>query len=295
MDVKRLRDKCKNCQAEVTMTMRYAICNELFEEMPWERALQLSLEHGYTGWEIAPFTLGEQPTKIDSSRRVELSKQVQDAGIEVVGLHWLLAKTEGFHLTTDDADIRNRTGEYLCDLTRLCRDLGGSVMVLGSPQQRNFPDSMSHTEADNNALTVLEHVAPVLEEHEVTLALEPLGPGEGNYWNHASQAVSVIERLDCPNIRLHLDVKAMSTEDLPIAEVIRANREYMVHFHANDPNLLGPGMGDVDFDPIFEALRDVEYKGWVSVEVFDYEPGVEEILRKSMETMRASQQAASKS
>ncbi|MFK7738475.1 MAG: sugar phosphate isomerase/epimerase family protein, partial [Pirellulaceae bacterium] len=203
--------------------MRYAICNELFEEMPWEQALQLSLEHGYSGWEIAPFTLGEQPTMVNSSRRAELSKLVQEAGVEVVGLHWLLAKTEGFYLTTDDADIRSRTAEYLCDLTRLCRDLGGSVMVLGSPQQRNFPDSMSHAQADDNALTVLERVAPVLEEHQVTLALEPLGPGEGNYWNHASQAVSVIERLGCSNIRLHLDVKAMSTEGKPIADVIRAN------------------------------------------------------------------------
>lgn len=269
--------------------MKFAICNELFQDWPWQKSLELSRECGYTGWEIAPFTLGDAPLEVSSSKRKELGDQVRSAGIEVVGLHWLLAKTEGFHLTTDDSEVRERTADYLANLTRLCADLGGSIMVLGSPQQRNFPDSMTHEQADNNAMSVLEKVAPVLESTGVTLALEPLGPGEGNYWNEAAQAVRVIDKLNCGNIQLHLDVKAMSTEPQPIADVIRANADHMAHFHANDPNLLGPGMGDVPFEPIFEALRDVKYDGWISVEVFDYEPGIETILRESMENMlRAS-------
>lgn len=265
--------------------MKFAICNELFQEWDWEKSLELSREVGYTGWEIAPFTLGEKPTDLSPTKRAELGKLVRAADIEVVGLHWLLAKTEGFYLTTDDASVRDRTADYLVDLTRLCKDLGGNIMVLGSPQQRNFPDSMTHDQADANAIRVLEKVGPVLEETGVTLALEPLGPGEGNYWNEARQTVDVIEKLACPNIRLHLDVKAMSTEPKPIADVIRANASHLTHFHANDPNLLGPGMGEVPFEPIFEALRDVQYDGWVSVEVFDYAPGIEKILRESMQNM----------
>ncbi|MFN3192532.1 MAG: sugar phosphate isomerase/epimerase family protein [Aureliella sp.] len=268
--------------------MRFAICNELFGDQAWEPALELSQQHGYTGWEIAPFTLGDNPVGVSAARRAELSKMVTAAGIEVVGLHWLLAKTEGFYLTTDDAEVRGRTASYLADLSRLCRDLGGDIMVLGSPQQRNFPDSMTHDQADANAIAVLEQVIPTLDETGVTLALEPLGPGEGNYWNEAAQTVRVIEQLGSPRVQLHLDVKAMSTEKMPIADVIRAHHEHMVHFHANDPNLLGPGMGDVDFVPIFKALKEVEYSGWVSVEVFDYSPGVETILKSSMDNMRSA-------
>ena len=272
--------------------MRYAICNELFQDWSWEKSLEKTTEAGYEGWEIAPFTLGDSPLETSAAQRSELANQVTSAGVEVVGLHWLLAKTEGFHLTTNDKSIRQSTAEYLQGLARLCRDFGGSIMVLGSPQQRNFPDSMTHAEADDNALFVLEQLAPVLAETDVTLALEPLGPGEGNYWNHASQAVSVIERLGCENIRLHLDVKAMSTEDHSIADVIRANAKHMAHFHANDPNLLGPGMGEVDFVPIFEALKEIGYKDWVSVEVFDYKPGIETILRESMDNMQEARQKA---
>jgi sugar phosphate isomerase/epimerase len=159
-------------------------------------------------------------------------------------------------------------------------------MVLGSPQQRNFPPEMTHEQADANALDVLERLLPELEKHQVTLALEPLGPGEGNYWNHAAQAVKVIERISSPHVQLHLDVKAMSTEGKPIANIIREQAKYLAHFHANDPNLLGPGMGEVEFEPIFQALNDVHYDGWVSVEVFDYAPGIETIARQSMQNMR---------
>ncbi|MFO1066284.1 MAG: sugar phosphate isomerase/epimerase family protein [Pirellulales bacterium] len=268
--------------------MRFAICNETFQDWPWDRALELTLECGYTGWEIAPFTIAGRADHVPAARREQLRSQIERAGVEVVGLHWLLAKTEGFHLTTEDQSIRDRTADYLGKLAELCRDLGGSVMVLGSPQQRNFPPEMTHQQAADNAVTVLEQLLPHLEKHRVTLAIEPLGPGEGNFLNHASDAVAIIERLNSPWIRLHLDVKAMSTEGIPIPQIIQDNARHMAHFHANDPNRQGPGMGDVDFVPIFAALREAEYDGWVSVEVFDYTPGIDRLARESMQNMRSA-------
>ncbi len=86
-------------------------------------------------------------------------------------------------------------------------------------------------------------------------------------------------------VRLHLDCKAMSSEPQPIPEIIKANAGVMVHFHANDPNLQGPGFGEVNFVPIFAALADINYRGWVSVEVFDYTPGIERLVEGSMQNM----------
>ena len=158
-------------------------------------------------------------------------------------------------------------------------------MVLGSPLQRNFGPEMTHDQASDNACGILSRVVPTLEKHQVRIAIEPLGPQEGNFLNTASQARSLIKQIGSEHVQLHLDVKAMSTEGGPIEEVIRECARELIHFHANDANRLGPGMGEIDFLPIFKALSEIQYRGWISVEVFDYTPGVENILRTSMNTM----------
>jgi len=272
--------------------MKFAICNETFGDWPIELGFQAAKKFGYTGIEVAPFTLASDVYQISDSQRAEYSQCAAEHGLEVVGLHWLLAKTSGYHLTTDDLSIRSKTGEYLCALTQLCSDLGGKLMVLGSPLQRNFPESMSHEQAMANAADLLAAVVPSLEKYGVQIAVEPLGPQEGNFLNHAFQARELIDMIGSPQIQLHLDVKAMSSEGEPIDSIIRKHADLMIHFHANDPNRLGPGMGDVDQKPIFSALKEIAYSGWVSVEVFDYEPGVDTILSESMSNMRAAIGAA---
>ncbi len=269
--------------------MNYAICNETFGDWPLEKALAFAAQSGYTGWEIAPFMLADHIDRFTPADRAAYRAAVEAAGMTPIGLHWLLAKTEGFHLTTEDLDVRKRTADHLIKLVRLCGDLGGKLMVLGSPQQRNFPASQSVDSAMANAADVLQTVAPELESSDIKIAIEPLGRGEGNFLNKAADGRALMRMVDSDHVQLHLDVKAMSDEGTPIDQIIRDNADAMIHFHANDPNLLGPGMGEVEFKPIFAALKDIDYRGWVSVEVFDYTPGIETLVRDSMKHMLAAQ------
>jgi len=266
--------------------MKFAVCNETFQDWPFEKAFAFAAECGYTGIEIAPFTIADSAYDISPGKREEVRRQAEETGLQVVALHWLLAKTEGYYLTAPDTEIRKRTGEYLAELARLCRDVGGRTLVLGSPQQRNLLPDVSYDQAEKYAAETIAAALPVLEECGVTLAVEPLGPEEGDFLNTAEQAVRLIETVGSPHCRLHLDVKAMSTEQKPVVDIIQDNAALIQHVHANDPNRRGPGMGDVDFVPILETLGQIDYRGWVSVEVFDYTVGVETLARDSIEYMQ---------
>ncbi|MGA2034909.1 MAG: sugar phosphate isomerase/epimerase family protein [Thermoguttaceae bacterium] len=266
--------------------MKFAICNETFQDWTFDRAFAFAAECGYTGVEIAPFTIARHVAEIPAARRQEIRRQADAAGLEVVGLHWLLAKTEGLHLTHPDPAVRRRTAEYLADLARLCVDLGGSIMVFGSPQQRSLLPGVSPQQGADFAAEVLTAVLPVLEDGGVVLALEPLTPQETDFLTTAALAVELIGRIGSPHVRLHLDCKAMSSEPTPIPELIARHHALLAHLHANDPNRQGPGFGQLDFRPIFQALGEVDYQGWVSVEVFDYAPGIKRLARESMVYMQ---------
>ncbi len=267
--------------------MRYAICNETFGDRPHDRVCADVAALGYTGLEVAPFTLAPRITDVSAARRVELRRQAEREGVTILGLHWLLAKTDGFHLIPEDVEVAARTGEYIAELARAAADLGGNILVLGSPLQRNRTPGVDHAEAIRRADFCLRHCLDVLSDTGVTLAIEPLGPAETNFLNTAAEAVELIQLVGHPNVRLHLDVKAMADEPWPTPDVIRAYAPHTAHVHANDPNRRGPGFGATDFVPILRALRDTGYAGWVSVEVFDYSPDPDTVARESIRYLRA--------
>jgi sugar phosphate isomerase/epimerase len=241
---------------------------------------------GYQGLELAPFTLAPRITDLTASQRQTLRQQAEDCGLALIGLHWLLARTEGLHLTSADEAVRRRTAAYLVELARCCRDLGGDVLVFGSPAQRRISAGTSPAQAVDHAVDTFRQALAGITDAGVQLCLEPLAPPEADFINTCAEAVEILDRLDSPHCLLHLDVKAMASEPTPTPELIRRYAGRTGHFHANDPNRRGPGFGKTDFVPIFQALRESGYQGWVSVEVFDYAPDPETIARESIRYMR---------
>ena len=276
-----------------TEQMKLGICNETFQDWPFDKAFQYASELGYTGIEIAPFTLDKDVTKISDTQRRETRELAQKHNLEVIGLHWLLAFTEGFYLTSPEVSTQQKTTEYLKQLAQLCADLDGRVMVLGSPQQRNLLEDVTHQQALEIAAQVIGDATQSLSDNNIILALEPLGPQEGDFMLTAEVGIELANMINHPNVKLHLDVKAMSSESKSIPDIIRDSRDYIAHFHANDANRQGPGMGEIDFVPIITALKEINYDKWISVEVFDYEPGVERLAGESIRNLQQAIEAVS--
>jgi sugar phosphate isomerase/epimerase len=266
--------------------MRFATCNEHFEGWAFDRLCRYVKGLGYDGVELAPFTLAPAITELPAGRRAELRAQAFDAGVEIIGLHWLLAGTQGFYLTSPDPAVRARTAGYLGELADATRDLGGTLMVFGSPKQRSLLPGVSWDDAFGYAVETFRAAMPRIAGSGVSLCMEPLAPVETDFINTCEEGARMMEAVGDPNFVLHLDVKAMSSEGTPVPDLIRRYISRAGHFHANDPNKRGPGFGDTDFVPIFRALRDAGYDRWVSVEVFDYTPDPETIAARSIEYMK---------
>jgi sugar phosphate isomerase/epimerase len=276
----------------ILVAMHFAICNETFPDWEHQRVCQFVAGLGYQGLEIAPYTLSPNPTELPLSERALIRAIAEKAGLEIVGLHWLLAKTTGLHLTHPDIKIRQKTADYLVGLSGLCADLGGSLLVLGSPKQRDRLTGVGPSEAFEYALDTLQLAMPRIAERGVRLCVEPLGKTETNFLNTCAEACELIAAVNHPLCHLQLDVKALASESdtaddaQAVAKLVRKYAAQAGHFHANDPNRRGPGFGPMDFKPIFAALREKHYAGWVSVEVFDYTPDPETIATQSLAYMK---------
>ncbi len=262
--------------------MKFAICNEIFKDWKLEETFAYAAKLGYSGVEIAPFTLANSVEDISAGQRRSYREAAERNGISVAGIHWVLVKPEGLYINHPDRSIRQRTAGYLCRLVDFCADLGGTRMVVGSPKQRNVLPGVTLDQARDWAAETFREPVAQAANRGVIICLEPLTPAETNFINTAVDAVAFIQQLSSPHFQIILDAKAMSSEAKPIPQIIRETWPHFAHFHANDPNLKGPGVGQLDFKPIAAALKAVGYDGFVSVEVFNFDEGPEVIASRSL-------------
>ncbi len=266
--------------------MKFGICNEIFQNWKIEDAMAFAKQAGYDGIEIAPFTLAKYVTEIPANERRRIREEAARIGIEISGIHWVLVQAEGIYLNHPDASIRARTADYFCELVKFCADLGGKIIVVGSPKQRDVMEGGSFEQAWQWATDTFRDAVKLAGERGITICFEPLAPSETNFINTAAEGIRFAKQFNSPAMKIILDVKAMCSEAKPIPQIIAESRGEFAYFHANDRNLKGPGFGDVDFHPIAAALRAANYDGYLSVEVFKFEEGAEVIATKSIEYLK---------
>ena len=269
------------------MSFSFALCSEVFKT-PIEETIRAVADLGFQGIEIAPFNLAPSVDDVSATRRAEVRQCAEDHGIKIIGLHWLLVSPAGLHLTTEDSSGRAKTVRYLQSLPHFCAALGGSLMVRGSPKQRDVPEGGDMASARQRAADVLREVGGALGERQVQLLLEALHPNETNFLQTIEEVNELTAVIDHPQISYMLDCKAMSGMPAGIIGTIEQYGRTAGHFHANDPSGAGPGMGSLEFAPVLSALESSGYEGWVSSEPFIYEPDSTTVARTALETLRSA-------
>lgn len=268
----------------------YAMCNESLQERSWQEQCQIISDAGYTGVEIAPFTLVDQGVEeISSKERRQMVQIMENAGIECIGLHWLLSSPpKGLHFTTPDQTIRERTVEYLDALIDFCADLGGKVMIFGSPNQRSTTQGASLAEAKANFADGLAKVADHAATREVKVLIEPLSSDQTDVVNTLEEAMDIVNRVNHPAIQTMFDFHNTADETEPLHVLIEEyfDNIYHIQIQEMDGTYLGTGNAVNDYVEAFQTLKDLDYNKYISLEVFDFSPGGGTIANKSMATLK---------
>jgi D-psicose/D-tagatose/L-ribulose 3-epimerase len=255
--------------------MKLALCNEVLAPLSLEAQCELAARLGYDGLEIAPFTLANAPERIDAAEARRLRGVVEAAGLVVTGLHWLLVKPSGLSVTDPDPVRRGRTLDVVKRLVGLCAELGGTVLVHGSPKQREVAPGETLDIARARLRDFLADVADVAAAHGVVYCIEPLSRNETVLINTVAEAAEIVRAIDRPALRTMIDCSAAGqSESVSVPELIDRwmPTGLIGHVQVNDPNRRAPGQGDMRFAPVFAALKRHGYDGTVAVEPFDYVP-----------------------
>jgi sugar phosphate isomerase/epimerase len=276
---------------------RFAICNELFQEMPLADVCRQVRQLGYEGFEIAPFTLAEDPAAISAAQRADVRKTMAGEGLEFVGLHWLLTAPPGLHITTNDAAVRARSWNYVTRLIDLCADLATPgarqrpVVVFGSPKQRTSGAGSSPAEAIKFFVDGMAQAATLAESREVTLLVEALSPAQTDVVTSLAEADAIVRQIASPAVQTMFDVHNAVDETESHAALIERFFPHIRHVHVNEMDGREPGMGDYDFLILLRKLAEMDYRGWVSLEAFDFSRDPRDVAARAIQTLKAAQSA----
>lgn len=274
------------------MPSRFSVCNELFGKSTFASACGAIRDIGYSGIEVAPFTLAEDPSQLSAGDRRDLRSTIKRSDLAFVGLHWLLAAPKGLHATTPDQDLRRRTWNFIGQLIDLCGDLAepasSPVMVFGSPQQRSAVDGITPAAATRILVNELARAAPHAEKRGVQLLLEPLSKNQTDVVTTLEEAVAIVNEIRNPVVQTMFDVHNAVDETTPHSDLIKRFHPHIRHVHVNEMDGREPGAGNYDFGGLLSTLDQVNYVGWVSLEAFDFSRAGREIASRALQHLEAA-------
>ncbi len=202
----------------------------------------------------------------------ELRKRADDAGIE---LTYSLGLDPNYDVSSLDETVRLGGVKYLQNIIRKMHVGGGTLLSGVSYAGWGCPNVVMDDKRPylEQSVKSMKEIIKVAEECGVTYCVEAVNRFETCIINTAAEALDYIARVDSPNIGVLLDTYHMNIEENNIGDAIRLVGNKLTSFHTGENNRTAPGRGHLDWDEIFGALADINYKGRIVSEPFVMQGG----------------------
>jgi len=268
------------------MSIRLSVSNIAWQQNELEDHLELLMELGCDGVEIAPSCIWKEPVDVSDNEIEELKTLVTKYNLVIPAFHALLFTRPELYLFGEKT-IRKQVVLYLKALIRLAGKLSVKVLVYGSPASRRVAEK-SYDRCYEIALEVFKELGAEAERNNVVFCIEPLGPSENDFIQTAEEGYQIVRDVDSPHFGLHLDVKAMIDNGENFEVVLNRYGAILKHFHVSDPGLAPPGSANLNHGLIGKALSYSLYDGFVSIEMRRGFGNTKKIIRDAVTYVRKS-------
>jgi D-psicose/D-tagatose/L-ribulose 3-epimerase len=220
--------------------------------------------HGFDGVEVPLF----RPTEFKGAT---IRRATEANGLEVTICCVLVP---GFSLISDDVDERRRSQQHLLDCIKASADAGARLMAGPVYCPVGYLPGRRRTESEwKRAIEAYQLAGDALDAHDVTLAIEPLNRFETFFLNTAADASRLAAEVGHPRVGVLFDTFHANIEEKDIANGFRAVGGHLKHVHTCENDRGIPGSGHVDWPGVRQALSDVGYDGWLTIESFGFALG----------------------
>lgn len=221
-------------------------------------------EAGFDGLEYPLF----RPTGFPAA---EVRKAMEASGLECNNSAICI---EGMSLISEDAAVRRKTQAYLREVIQVAAEVGSKVVAGPVYCPVGYLPGRRRTEDEWKwAVEGYQSVTDTLDANNVTLAIEPLNRFETYFLNTDADAARLCDEVDHPNVGILFDTFHANIEEKDIAAGCRALGKHLKYVHTSENDRGTPGSGHVEWDSVFQTLRDMNYDGWLTIESFSFSLG----------------------
>jgi D-psicose/D-tagatose/L-ribulose 3-epimerase len=220
-------------------------------------------EYGFEGFEIPMFVPGDLPV-------AALRKAFAANDLECTVCAILPA---GINPISADAPTRARSLEHLKQCVETAAELGAHL--LGGPLYAPIGYLPGHRPSRDErawAVEAFRSLAELLDQHAITLSIEPVNRSETFFLRTALEAKALCEAIGHPRIGVTIDTFHANIEEKSIPAAIDDLGPHLKHLHASENDRGKLGSGHIDFAGIAKALRRIGYGGYLMIEGFGYDP-----------------------